>query len=170
MVTHDPTIVLRSNYDTPAEVLADLRRGALDAAIVDNAAALSEIGRGPGVRLVDPALTLEPYVLAMPSEAFQLHAEVNRALDELRKEGFFDQLGRKWFIGRNAARCRLNGQGQVVLYRLALSFYHFRAHHAYRNSISTSPILIRSPWLRRCGCAAAPARHSAACHWSSQDR
>ncbi len=98
MITNNPTIVRRSNYDTAAEVLADLRRGALDAAIVDNAAALSEIGRGPGVRLVEPALTLEPYVLAMPSEAFQLHAEVNRALDELRQQGFFDQLGRKWFM------------------------------------------------------------------------
>jgi polar amino acid transport system substrate-binding protein len=93
----DPTIVLRSSYDSPAEALADLRRGALDAAIVDNAAALSAIGRAPGLRLVEPALTLEPYIIAMPAEAFQLHAEVNRALDELRAEGFFDELGRKWF-------------------------------------------------------------------------
>jgi ABC-type amino acid transport substrate-binding protein len=34
----------------------------------------------------------------MPAEAFQLRAEVNRALDELRREGFFDQLGQKWFV------------------------------------------------------------------------
>jgi polar amino acid transport system substrate-binding protein len=101
LVTNDPTILLRSNYDTPAETLADLRRGALDAAIVDNAAALTEIGRTPGLRLVEPALTLEPYALAMPAEAFQLRAEVNRALDELRVEGFFDQLGRKWFVPAN---------------------------------------------------------------------
>jgi ABC-type amino acid transport substrate-binding protein len=98
LAARDPTVVLRSSYDTPAEALADLRRGALDAVIVDNAAALSEIGRRPGLRLVTPALTLEPYVLAVPIEAFQLHAEVNRALDELRKEGFFDQLGKKWFV------------------------------------------------------------------------
>ena len=97
LVTNDPTILLRSDYDTPAEALADLRRGALEAAIVDNAAALTEIGRAPGLRLVEPALTLEPYALAMPAEAFQLRAQVNRALDELRREGFFDQLGRKWF-------------------------------------------------------------------------
>ena len=97
LAAQNPTISLRSNYDTPAEALADLRRGALDAVIVDNAAALSEIGRRPGLRLVEPALTLEPYVLAVPVEAFQLHAEVNRALDELRSEGFFDQIGKKWF-------------------------------------------------------------------------
>ena len=98
LMTNDPTILLRSNYDTPTEALADLRRGALDAAIVDNAAALTEIGRAPGLRMVEPALTLEPYALAMPAEAFQLRAEVNRALDELRDEGFFGQLGRKWFV------------------------------------------------------------------------
>jgi polar amino acid transport system substrate-binding protein len=98
LVTNDPMILLRSNYDTPAEALADLRRGALDAAIVDNTAALTEITRAPGLRLVEPALTLEPYALAMPAEAFQLRAEVNRALDELRREGFFDRLGRKWFV------------------------------------------------------------------------
>ena len=98
LMTNEPTILLHSQYDTPAEVLADLRRGALDAAIVDNAAGLTEIGRAPGLRLVEPALTLEPYALAMPAQAFQLRAEVNRALDELRQEGFFDRLGQKWFV------------------------------------------------------------------------
>jgi polar amino acid transport system substrate-binding protein len=101
LMTNEPTIILQSQYDTPAEVLADLRAGALDAAIVDNAAGLTEIGRAPGLRLVEPALTLEPYALAMPAQAFQLRAEVNRALDELRQEGFFDQLGRKWFVQAN---------------------------------------------------------------------
>ena len=98
LMTNEPTIVLRSQYDRPAEALADLRRGALDAAIVDNAAALIGLMRAPGLRLVEPALTLEPYALAMPAQAFQLRAEVNRALDELRSEGFFDELGRKWFV------------------------------------------------------------------------
>jgi ABC-type amino acid transport substrate-binding protein len=98
LVTSNPTILLHSQYDTAAETLADLRRGLLDAAIVDNAAALTEIGRIPGLRLVDPALTLEPYALALPAEAFQLRTEVNRALVDLRSEGFFDQLGKRWFV------------------------------------------------------------------------
>lgn len=98
LVIGDPSISLRSDYDTPAEVLADLRSGRLDAAIVDNAAALSDIGRRPGLRLVPPALTLEPYALAMPSQAYLLQKEVNRALEELRGEGFFEQIGKKWFV------------------------------------------------------------------------
>lgn len=98
LVLGNPTITLRSDYDTPAQVLADVRRGRLDAAIVDNTSALIDLGHRPGLRLVEPALTLEPYVLAMPAEAYQLHAAVNRALDDLRREGFFEQLGRRWFV------------------------------------------------------------------------
>ena len=98
LVAGDPTITLRSDYDTPAAVLADLRRGALDAAIVDNASALSDLGHQPGLIALDPALTLDPYVLAVPAEAYQLHDSINHALGDLRDEGFFEQLGKKWFV------------------------------------------------------------------------
>ena len=94
----DPSIHVRSGYDTPAEVLADLRRGALDAAIVDNAAALIDLGHRPGLTTVGPALTLEPYALAFAADAFQLRDAVNRALEQLRQEGFFERNGRKWFV------------------------------------------------------------------------
>jgi ABC-type amino acid transport substrate-binding protein len=98
LVAGDSDITVRSNYDTPAEVLADLRRGVLDAAIVDNASALVDLGHHPGLKTVGPALTLEPYVLAVPVEAYQLHDAANRALEELRQAGFFEQLGKKWFV------------------------------------------------------------------------
>jgi polar amino acid transport system substrate-binding protein len=98
LAASDSSISLRSDYDTPAAVLADLRRGQLDAAIVDNASALSDLGHQPGLKLVGPALTLEPYVLAVPVEAYQLHDAVNHALDELRQEQFFEQVGKKWFV------------------------------------------------------------------------
>lgn len=94
----DPRITLRSNYDTPAAVLADLRRGALDAAIVDNASALADLGHHPGLKAAGPALTLEPYVLAVPVEAYQLRDAINRALEDLRQAGFFEQIGKKWFV------------------------------------------------------------------------
>ena len=94
----DPRVVVRSGYDTAAEALADLRSGRLDAAIVDNVSALIDLGHHPGLKTVGPALTLEPYVLAVPAEAYQLRDAVNRALDQLRREGFFEQVGKKWFV------------------------------------------------------------------------
>jgi ABC-type amino acid transport substrate-binding protein len=98
LAASDPSISLRSGYDTAAEALADLRRGNLDAAIVDNVSALLDLGHAPGLQAVGPALTLEPYALAVPADAYQLRDEVNRALNELRREGFFEQVGKKWFV------------------------------------------------------------------------
>jgi polar amino acid transport system substrate-binding protein len=98
LAASDTSITLRSDYDTPTAVLADLRSGTIDAAIVDNASALSALGHYPGLKTVGPALTLEPYVLAVPIEAYQLHNAINRALEDLRQEGFFEQVGKRWFV------------------------------------------------------------------------
>jgi polar amino acid transport system substrate-binding protein len=98
LAASDTSIALRSDYDTPAAVLADLRGGNIDAAIVDNASALSDLGHHPGLKTIGPALTLEPYALAVPIEAYQLHSEINHALEDLRREGFFEQVGKRWFV------------------------------------------------------------------------
>ncbi len=95
--TH-PSVDVHSAYDTPAEAFADMRRGQLDAVIADNAAALIDLGQTPGLQTVGPALTLEPYAIAMPGEAYQLRDAVNRALESLRQEGFFERNGTAWFV------------------------------------------------------------------------
>jgi ABC-type amino acid transport substrate-binding protein len=86
---------LRSDFDEPAEALSALRAGALDAVITDGVAGLSAVNGAPELR-VAAALSSEPLVLAMARPAFQLEAELNRALDELRREGFFEQLNARW--------------------------------------------------------------------------
>lgn len=93
----DSTITLRDSYDTPAQAFADLRRGALDAVIADNAAAQIAINTAPGLRFVPPALSLEPYAIAVSNRAFLLRDRINAALEELRREGWFEEAGRKWF-------------------------------------------------------------------------
>ncbi|MFO7168071.1 MAG: ABC transporter substrate-binding protein [Chloroflexota bacterium] len=90
-------LTLRAEYDTPEEALDAVLRGEADAAIVDNASALMALGRRPGLSIA-AALTLEPYVLAFAPEAFELRERANRALEDLRREGFFDELGHKWFV------------------------------------------------------------------------
>jgi ABC-type amino acid transport substrate-binding protein len=88
-------IDLRSSYDEPGQAIAELRAGRLEAVICDNVSALAAAQSAPGLRIA-AALSSEPYVLAMPAAAFQLQAEVNRALDELRAEGFFEELNERW--------------------------------------------------------------------------
>lgn len=86
---------LRSAYDEPGQALADLRAGRLDAVIADGVTAISATQAEPGLRIAE-ALTYEPLVLGMPRQAFQLEAEINGALDELRREGLFEELSARW--------------------------------------------------------------------------
>lgn len=71
-----------------------LRAGAIDAAILDHVAALGALASGD-LRIA-AALSYEPYVLAMPAAAFQLEAEVNRALARLEARGVLAALRRRW--------------------------------------------------------------------------
>lgn len=89
-------VALASDYDEPSQTLGALASGAIDGAIVDNIAALSAVQRNAALRIVQPALTLEPFVLAMPPRAFQLQAAVNGALKGLQDEGFMGRLNEKW--------------------------------------------------------------------------
>lgn len=92
-----PRLHLRASYDTPALALADLRRGALDAVLTDNAAALITLNSAPGLRFVPPALTLEPYAIGMSNRAFLLRERVNIALEALRGAGWFERKTVEWF-------------------------------------------------------------------------
>ncbi len=92
---------LVDDYDTSAEALDALRAGRIDAAVVENVAALTAINGASGLRLAE-ALTLDPYVLAVAPEAYQLQGEVNRALDALIAEGELTRLGAKWFVPRQS--------------------------------------------------------------------
>lgn len=97
LVKNNPRLLLRANYDTPDQAFAALRAGDLDAVIADNAAALSAINRGSGLRFVPPALTLEPYAIATSTRAYLLRDTINVALESLRDEGWFEDSGRRWF-------------------------------------------------------------------------
>ena len=94
----DGAFTLRSSYDDPAAALADLRAGQLDAVIADAVAARSAVQGAPGLRIA-AALSSEPLVLGMPRAAFQLEAEVNQALEDLRQAGLFEQLNARWLRG-----------------------------------------------------------------------
>jgi ABC-type amino acid transport substrate-binding protein len=92
----------RSGYDEAGPLLADLRAGRLDAAIVDNATALAAANDDPELVLLR-ALSFEPYVLAVPPDAYQLQAETNAALDSLTRTGCLAALNARWFTAQPPA-------------------------------------------------------------------
>lgn len=92
-----PDIAVRSDFETTSAALDALAAGELDAVITDAVSALSALPTHNNLAIAPNALTFDPYVLAVPAEAYLLQQEVNRVLDEMRRDGFFDQLNNRWF-------------------------------------------------------------------------
>jgi polar amino acid transport system substrate-binding protein len=98
-----PAIDARSQYETTDDLLRALERGSLDAAIADAPSALSLTETNREFVIVQ-SLTFEPYVLAVPAGAYRLQGEINRVLDDLRAERFFERLNARWFGAASAAQ------------------------------------------------------------------
>jgi ABC-type amino acid transport substrate-binding protein len=91
-----PSLVVRSEYETSADALAALARGELDGVVADAVAALTAQAQYPHLEVAQ-ALTFDPYVVAVPVDAYQLTSEINRALADMRADGYFDRANRRWF-------------------------------------------------------------------------
>src|SRR6185369_10011935 len=62
-----PTITLQSTYHSPEEALQAVTTGEADAAISDNLSAQTYLAAHPqSITILDPPLTNDPYVIAMP--------------------------------------------------------------------------------------------------------
>ncbi|XSG73501.1 ABC transporter substrate-binding protein [Herpetosiphon llansteffanensis] len=70
-------------------------RGFADGAIVSNLTALETNNRQQTRTLA--SLSYEPFVLAMPITAYELHNQINRELGQLHAEGWIAKLNQKWF-------------------------------------------------------------------------
>ena len=84
-------------FATPAEALQALVDGAADAAVVDGVTARQFVGQQATARIVGPALTSAPYVIALPVKARRLLVEVNQALNDLQANGTLAGLEEQWF-------------------------------------------------------------------------
>lgn len=91
-----PNMQVRSEFETPSAALAALGGGNVDAVITDAVSGIAAVEADASLGFA-AALTFDPYVLAVPIEAYQLQNEVNRVLDEMRRDQVFDRLNTKWF-------------------------------------------------------------------------
>lgn len=81
----------------PHEVLDRLTGGEADAIVCDRVMAYHYLRRAEALRMVDPPLTEEPYVIAMGAQAHILQEQVNAALAAWRETGFLAELEKRWF-------------------------------------------------------------------------
>jgi ABC-type amino acid transport substrate-binding protein len=87
------TMDLRSVYHAPQDAMDALIGGDVDAAIADNASALAYVGAKRGaLSIVQPPVTDEPYVVAMPARAGALAEAVNATIERLRASGELSRM------------------------------------------------------------------------------
>ncbi|MEO5953888.1 MAG: ABC transporter substrate-binding protein, partial [Chloroflexia bacterium] len=80
-----PTLTLLSTYHSPGEALQALTEGKADAVITDNLSAQTYIATHPQtLAILDPPLTDDPYVIAMPVTADALATHINATIERLR--------------------------------------------------------------------------------------
>lgn len=87
-----------AKYPTPQEAVDGLLMDdSVDALLVDNVTLRAAQGASTTLRAVGPALESDPYVVAMPLRAGELHKNVAEAMAALQQEGVMAELESNWF-------------------------------------------------------------------------
>lgn len=87
-----------TSFNTNAEVFLELHNKGVDAVIIDKPVAayyLVKEGKGKA-KMVGETMEAESYGMAL-KKGSKLTAEINKALDELKKNGEYDKIYKKWF-------------------------------------------------------------------------
>lgn len=90
-----------TTYDSDVTALLDLPTGRLDAVITDQMVGFRFIKEGAGkIKDIGQPLSFDEQAIAVRKEDKELLDKVNKALDEIIKDGTYDKISNKWF-GRN---------------------------------------------------------------------
>jgi ABC-type amino acid transport substrate-binding protein len=68
----------------------------VDAVILDNVTAQMALVDAPGLRVLSPPVTDEPYTIATRKEDAKLLEAINAILDDMEASGELDALIRRW--------------------------------------------------------------------------
>lgn len=92
-----PGLALTSSYHSAEEAAADLRAGALDGIMADAVTAAGLKKRFPELRVSDPPMTDEPYVVAVKAGSPRMLAKINALLNQMSASGELKRLAERWF-------------------------------------------------------------------------
>lgn len=82
--------------DDAAQAFAALTGGEADAVVVDHVSAQIAVAQSPGLRILAPSVTEEPYVIAARSEDADLLESIDGALAAMRFDGTLDDMLARW--------------------------------------------------------------------------
>lgn len=99
LARHVP-IRLQSAYDSGDAALADVRKGELDAVVLDGIAARHAVAADPALAMLPDPVLENGYVIATKRDARILSTNLSRALAEARTAGVLSRLETRWLTGR----------------------------------------------------------------------
>ncbi|PEC48373.1 ABC transporter substrate-binding protein [Bacillus sp. AFS077874] len=89
------------DYDSDLTAIMDLPTGRLDAVITDQMVGFRVIKEGKAkIKDVGTPLTHDNQAIAVRKDDKELEKKINKALDEIIKDGTYEKISKKWF-GRN---------------------------------------------------------------------
>ncbi|WP_242840366.1 transporter substrate-binding domain-containing protein [Ruminococcus albus] len=88
-------------YNKYADAVQSLKQGKVDAVIIDSDTASAFINKNDDIELLDEGFADEEYAIAMNLDNTALQAEINTALDELKKDGTLDAI-KNYYDGESA--------------------------------------------------------------------
>lgn len=88
-------------YNKYADAVQSLKQGKVDAVIIDNDTANAFVSKNDDIQILDEGFADEEYAIAMNLDNTDLQAEINSALDELKKDGTLDAI-KKYYDSESA--------------------------------------------------------------------
>ncbi|MBB5183633.1 amino acid ABC transporter substrate-binding protein [Catenisphaera adipataccumulans] len=92
------------NYTTVADYntgIMDLESGAADAVAMDIYVAQDQIAGKDNMKILDEKISSEQYAVGFKKGNTELRDKVQKALQEMVKDGTFQEISEKWFDGQN---------------------------------------------------------------------
>ena len=88
-----------SEYDDYGQAFSALKAGQGQALTTDNGILAGIADENPGFKIVGGTFTSEPYGIAVRKGDTQLRNKIDQALEELKADGTYQKLLKKWFSG-----------------------------------------------------------------------
>ena len=85
-----------TRYKNGADAVQALQTGKLDCVIIDKEPAKSFVAANSGLKILDTEYTNEDYAIAVGKSNTELLEKINKALDELKKDGTIDKIVSKY--------------------------------------------------------------------------
>lgn len=91
-----PTPPILMTGDAPETITSVLAAGIVDAVILDNVTAQMTLANTPGLRVLTPLVTDEPYTVAARKEDTKLVEAIGTIIEDMQANGELEALTRRW--------------------------------------------------------------------------